>query len=146
MQLKKKMPWLILLVVFLPFIPILLMIDDWSRDWTTNSATTRPDHDDPTLRSKSSSLSPAEVAEKLSEWVDAQPQWELVSREPVETGFQLTLIHSTRLWRFRDDVTVTIEAGTEGSTINATSQSRIGQGDLGQNPRNLRELLQAIPG
>lgn len=51
------------------------------------------------------------------------------------------LVRATRFWRFEDDVTVKISPAEGGSVVTAQSQSRVGKGDLGQNPRNLIELL-----
>jgi uncharacterized protein (DUF1499 family) len=48
--------------------------------------------------------------------------------------------------RFKDDIWVTLAPGeTEGTTIvQVRSQSRLGRGDLGQNPRNIKELLSRL--
>lgn len=164
MQLKKKMVWLILLLTLAPCVVVVLMVDDWSRDWTENTASTSVDAEDPWLRPAQLPLSPREVAERLERWATGASAWEVVSRGsdgPIE---RLHLVHKTRLWRFRDDVQVTIEpmeiegeqAGVEslaaeptgsmatGARVSAESASRIGKGDLGQNPRNLRELMRAV--
>ena len=41
---------------------------------------------------------------------------------------------------FYDDITVILRS-ERGNSVKATSQSRVGKGDLGQNPRNLKELV-----
>ncbi|MFM9066415.1 MAG: DUF1499 domain-containing protein [Planctomycetota bacterium] len=72
----------------------------------------------------------------------------------------IRLTRSTKLFRFVDDVTVRIEPLTPDSTdaaaapdrqqespqvrLQAESKSRVGRGDLGQNPRNIRELLDSL--
>jgi uncharacterized protein (DUF1499 family) len=144
------------------------MVDDWSRDWTENTAITSVDAKDPWLRPGQLAMTPREVAERLERWATGASAWEVVSREsdgPVE---HLHLVHKTRLWRFRDDVHVKIEpmeeednpdaalSGVEQAgaarnggaemraRVSAKSASRIGKGDLGQNPRNLRELMRAV--
>lgn len=71
--------------------------------------------------------------------VETLPRW---NTEPSE-GDELKAVHATRLLRFRDDVKVRVYAEGDGSGAEITSASRIGKGDLGQNPRNIRELLQA---
>jgi uncharacterized protein (DUF1499 family) len=51
----------------------------------------------------------------------------------------------TRLFRYIDDVEIRAEPLSDGRTrIHARSKSRVGKGDLGQNRRNLLELLTAI--
>jgi uncharacterized protein (DUF1499 family) len=46
--------------------------------------------------------------------------------------------------RYKDDIRLSIKPADSGSLLSAESRSRVGRGDLGQNPRNLRELLGAI--
>jgi uncharacterized protein (DUF1499 family) len=58
------------------------------------------------------------------------------------------LVRRTRLFRFADDVRVGCSGRQDGGgeTARATfeSASRLGRYDLGQNGRNLRELLGAV--
>ena len=53
----------------------------------------------------------------------------------------MNLIRVTPIMRFTDDITVILRNEKEGTRVKATSQSRVGKGDLGQNPRNLKELV-----
>jgi uncharacterized protein (DUF1499 family) len=53
-------------------------------------------------------------------------------------------VRKTRLFRFRDDVTARVRPDPGGARLELTSASRLGRGDLGQNPRNLEELLRAV--
>ncbi len=71
---------------------------------------------------------------------DRLPRWTL--RDAGEDG--LDLVHSTSLFRFKDDVTVRVFQEAGATRAEFESASRIGKGDLGQNPRNLRELLDAL--
>jgi uncharacterized protein (DUF1499 family) len=43
-----------------------------------------------------------------------------------------------------DDVHVRLIADGVNTRVEAKSQSRVGVGDLGQNPRNLRQLTNAL--
>lgn len=157
MQLKKKMAWLILLVAALPLLWVLLSVDDWRRDLTTNHARTDAAGADPRLRPLRSQQSPAAQAERIAAWVDSQSNWSRESEQRTEAPargrgseepeevIRMHLVRRTRWLRFRDDIYVTLTPTAEGgSLLEATSQSRIGKGDLGQNPRNLRELLDAL--
>ena len=74
------------------------------------------------------------------------PRWELVERRETDGGVKLHFIRTTRLWKFKDDIRVNIAPAQPigGSLLTAESRSRVGKGDLGQNPRNLRELLEAV--
>ena len=50
----------------------------------------------------------------------------------------------TRVFRFIDDITIEFHETTSGVRVEAESRSRVGKGDLGQNPRNLIELSKAL--
>jgi uncharacterized protein (DUF1499 family) len=53
-------------------------------------------------------------------------------------------VRKTRLFRFADDVTAQVRPHPDGARLELTSASRLGRGDLGQNTRNLEELLRAV--
>jgi uncharacterized protein (DUF1499 family) len=66
--------------------------------------------------------------------------WEVTSQDAASGEIQA--VATTRIFRFKDDVTITVGRGAGGSTINVRSRSRIGKGDLGANARRIR-LFQA---
>lgn len=72
--------------------------------------------------------------------VETLPRW---NAEPSGEG-EVRAVRATRLLRFRDDVEIRVYAEGAGAGAELTSASRIGKGDLGQNPRNIKELLQAV--
>lgn len=45
---------------------------------------------------------------------------------------------TTRLFKFKDDVTITVTSEGSESVVNVRSKSRIGKGDLGTNARRIR--------
>jgi uncharacterized protein (DUF1499 family) len=47
-------------------------------------------------------------------------------------------VATTRVFRFKDDVTVTVRTEGDGTTVGVRSKSRIGKGDLGANARRIR--------
>jgi uncharacterized protein (DUF1499 family) len=146
MQLRKKRPLLVLLVTLIPVVWMLMLIDNWSRDFTTNHARTTREADDPLLRPLESKLSPAAMLEKITAWVATKSRWQIVSsQQQADGGMVVHLVRTTMIFRFKDDIHVTIEPmEPAGCIVSATSQSRIGKGDLGQNPRNLKEMMGAI--
>lgn len=85
---------------------------------------------------------PGEALEAAARAIERLPNWSLADRN--ETG--LRAVRTTSVLRFKDDVTVVTAAGAEPgrARLELESASRIGRGDLGQNPRNLRELLEAL--
>ena len=94
------------------------------------------------------------VIEALAAFCERHTAWEFVGEGAVPESLSvaehaespaiaLHLVRSTRLIGFRDDVWVLLEERPDagGVRLHAESRSRVGKGDLGQNPRNLRELL-----
>ena len=72
--------------------------------------------------------------------VEGLPRW---NAEPAREN-EVRAVRTTPLFRFKDDVTVRVHADGDGARAEVTSASRIGKGDLGQNPRNIKKLLQAV--
>lgn len=53
---------------------------------------------------------------------------------------EIQAVATTRLMRFKDDVTITIGREGEATVVNVRSRSRIGKGDLGANARRIAEF------
>lgn len=64
--------------------------------------------------------------------------WELRESKRDSTGCVIEAVATTRLFKFKDDVTVTITTDNSVTVVNARSKSRIGKGDLGTNARRIR--------
>ncbi len=155
-------PYLAVAVVLLLLAAIAWRVDDWGRDWNTNHAELRADSHDPQLRPVRVAESPRKAADRLTAALAGRSDWSIVApgqaddetsevdrtsdEHVVPSGetVRLHLTHRTSVFRFVDDVLVTIQPDGEGSIIAASSQSRLGKGDLGQNPRNLRELVSIL--
>ncbi len=133
------------LIVLAIFAVVAMQVDDWNRDLTTNRAATSSNAKDSSLRSLELSASVDEVCEAMARFVERREDWGL--GETASEGDQavvISLIRTSRLFRFADDVRISLQPTTTGTSINITSQSRVGKGDLGQNPRNIRTLLQTL--
>ncbi|QDU98674.1 DUF1499 domain-containing protein [Lignipirellula cremea] len=138
---KRRRMWIYLAVAAAISLAVVLLflattINDWSRDFTTNTAAM----DSPL----ESSQSPAALAAMVRSAVDELPRWSLVEEDTTDQASRLHFTRTTALFRFVDDIRVTITPTATGSQLTARSQSRVGKGDLGQNPRNLQELLTAL--
>lgn len=85
---------------------------------------------------------PGEVLNATERAISGLSRWALEGRD--EAG--LHAVRATSMLSFKDDVNATVEPGdTPGWTrLKLTSSSRSGKSDFGQNPRNLRELLDAL--
>ena len=131
----------------LTLVVILAMyVEDWSRDLTTNYARTSNDADDELLRPLLLPLTVADAAERVKAAATSLSGWNLADESDTEGTPQKTLhfVRTTSILRFHDDVIVTITGEGDDSLIEMESQSRVGRGDLGQNPRNISELHRAI--
>ncbi len=137
---------LVLLAVLagLGFLVVALQVDDWGRDLTTNVAETARDAAEPLLRPLTVSVAADEAAELVLAVAAALPRWRFVSDDVDNGTRRLRFVRTSRFFRFRDDVTVWIEDLGEQRIVRARSASRVGNADLGQNPRNLRALMQAL--
>lgn len=116
-------------------------VEDWSRDLAINYAATSDDAKDERLRTLDVPLGPADLAVLVTKSVQSLPRWKLVEQAQAGNAIQLHFVRTTGLVGYKDDIRVRIEPAGSGSRLSAESRSRIGKGDLGQNPRNLRELL-----
>lgn len=147
---KQQLRWITILsrialvVIALSAGVTLVGMNQWHRGLTVNRAEVSPDAEDPRLVSPVLAIPPSDVALRIRNWADSQPRWSIASTESSRNETRLHLTRRTRLFRFTDDVRVQLVAVESGTRVTAQSQSRLGKGDLGQNARNLRELLQAI--
>jgi uncharacterized protein (DUF1499 family) len=133
------------LTILLFAVNLVWTIDDWSRDLTTNFAATSEDAKMPELHPIHSTKSAEQLQEIVIAVAKELPRWELVEQKESAGSMQLHFVRTTMLMRFKDDIRVTIApADGDGSLLTAESQSRVGKGDLGQNPRNLLELLAGV--
>lgn len=124
---------------------ICLQVDDWSRDWTQNTSETDPAAKDVAMQPIATQLPTMDFAELVIAAMKEVPRWELIEQtDDGEDRTKLDFVHSTFLMRYKDDVAVEIVKTETGSTLYAKSESRIGKGDLGQNPRNIKELITKV--
>lgn len=86
------------------------------------------------------SVSPEELTASIGNAVENLPRWTL---EGSAAG-EVRATRKTGLFKFTDDITVGVVEQASGSEAHFESASRVGKGDLGQNPRNLEQLLEAI--
>jgi uncharacterized protein (DUF1499 family) len=119
-------------------------VDDWSRDLTQNTAATSDASTNQALRPVTSSLNPSDMVDVVVRVAAELPRWEHQETVEDEGRTTIRLVRTSALMRFRDDVTVWVSPHDGGSRVEAESRSRVGKGDLGQNPRNLRQLLDAL--
>jgi len=87
-------------------------------------------------------LPPDEALSLVEHVASGLPRWRVESSD--RTAGTVHLTRGTRVFGFVDDVRLTLEAVAGGTRLRGRSQSRIGFTDLGQNRRNLRQLVAAL--
>jgi uncharacterized protein (DUF1499 family) len=114
----------------------------WLDGLRTNRAELTVAAADPDLRPFAVSLAPVHAVTWAQDIIARWPRWRVVAA--YEDRGMIHATHTTRLWRFVDDIYLVFEPDSRGSLVSARSQSRIGKGDLGQNARNLRSLTRSL--
>jgi uncharacterized protein (DUF1499 family) len=70
-------------------------------------------------------------------------KWEMTNLDASKKEIQAVV--TTKIWRFKDDVTIQIQPGQpSGSILWVRSASRVGKGDLGANARHIMDLVSAV--
>ncbi len=123
---------------------LFLVVDDWRRDFTVNVAETDPHAADATLRPIVTSVQTDEILDALRRTTGRFAHWTWAAELQDDSGVTVRLVRTTKLLRFKDDVTVRIADGGSERVVSAVSRSRVGNADLGQNPRNIRELFRHL--
>lgn len=113
------------------------------RALTRNRASTRPDADDPRLRTRVYAVPFARVWEAAMETAAGMRGWEVTEADP--KGGEIRAEATTRVWKFVDDVEVRVSLDEEGQTrVDLSSRSRGGSADLGTNARRIARFLHAL--
>lgn len=142
--LAKRMLFGVLLTLLALLLIAAWQVDDWRRDFTTNSAATSPAASDPLLRSIVVDATLEQIESAVADFANDQLRWTTAASERRERSLVISLERSTRWLGFIDDVRVEVDRRGDAAVINVASQSRTGRGDLGQNPRNIRQLNEAL--
>jgi hypothetical protein len=64
--------------------------------------------------------------------------WEIVGED--RAAGEIHAVATVPVFRFKDDVTVTVKPDGDRVTVNVRSRSRVGKGDLGVNARRIRRF------
>lgn len=139
--------WLVVLGILVVLVVVGLLvwfIEDPVRDFTTNYAVTSAEASDPLLRPLVVNRSADEVISLVQRAASMLPRWRFAGEVVEGDTTSLAFVRTTMLLRFKDDVVVHVERTPQGCVVTGESRSRVGKGDLGQNPRNLRELFDSL--
>jgi uncharacterized protein (DUF1499 family) len=116
-------------------------VDDWSRDFTRNSAEISPEAEDAGLRPVVTGLSTDDAIEACLRAAGRIRTWEHIGNAGEGNTYLILFLRTSRIWKFKDDIIIVIDDLGNERMITGKSASRLGIGDLGQNPRNLKRFL-----
>ena len=153
---RRRMLWLVLLLPIVGFLAVLAThVEDWSRDLTTNRAHTAPDEKQEPWDVRGVTLE--EVAAAAHQLAQQNAKWTLAEAKALPDDSPLPpllegppfathhFVRTTGLMQYQDDLWLLItQPGDDALRFYAESRSRVGKGDLGQNPRNLIELQELL--
>jgi Protein of unknown function (DUF1499) len=97
----------------------------------------------PELRARDYGAS-LESVERAVKHLMEGPGWEVTGEAKGPVGIDIQGVHTHRLLRLKDDVTVTLRRVKGRTVVNVRSRSRLDAPDLGRNADNVRELLAAL--
>ena len=83
-----------------------------------------------------------EVFSAVAKLAGTQNRWTVVKVDPQTKT--LAAEARTKLWRFVDDVTITVEDEAGGSVVNMRSRSRVGVSDFGANAKRIKSFLRRL--
>ncbi len=109
---------------------------------TINDVTTGATPEYPDLRPQVFAKPYEQVFDTAAAVAREQEGWE-VTREDRATGM-IEAVATTRVFRFKDDVTILMARKDDTVTLGMRSHSRIGKGDLGANARRIRQFQEAL--
>lgn len=114
------------------------------RGFTQNRAHTDPASADRRLRGRTYAIPFDKVWDKSVDVAQRRMRGWTVTVEDDQLGV-LEAESATLLWRFVDDVHISVGLDQDGQTrVDVASASRTGRGDLGRNPRTIARFLRKL--
>jgi uncharacterized protein (DUF1499 family) len=98
----------------------------------------------PDLQPREYAAGPDVVARAVKAVLSHQAHWKLVGEGKGSVGVTLQALHTTPVVPFESEVTIRIRREGGRTRVSVRSQSSAAKLDLGQNARNIRELLGAL--
>ena len=139
MKLKKALQWVGFVVIAL-----IVLLFGTAAIWPViNDVKTGATAEYPDLQAQHFKASPDKVFNAAMA-VSQASGWEMAttnaSTPATSKSREIRAVATSRLWRFKDDVTISIEPDSDGSVVNVHSRSRLGKGDFGANARRIRQF------
>lgn len=139
MKLNKIFPVILIAVIVLASVPFLLGLF-WPR---INDVATGATPEYPDIQPQAFSQPLEKVFEAAIETSRAMG-WNVLKVD--RDALTIEAVATTRLFRFKDDVTVTLTRESDRTVVNIRSRSRVGKSDLGENARRIRAFQADLAG
>ena len=135
MKLNKIFPWVIIGIVVLAGSPFMLGLI-WPRinDIKTGETPQYADLQPQRFNQPVEKVYDAALASVRAMGLEIREE----KRDPSNNGGIIEAVATTRLFKFKDDVTITLTRQGDATVVNVRSKSRVGKGDLGTNARRIR--------
>ncbi|CAN5373811.1 hypothetical protein BH23BAC1_BH23BAC1_12460 [soil metagenome] len=143
----------VLILTFLLFLITFSGIISFLRKNNVNKAATSPDHKDLRLRTRiyNSEADLVHICQRIGNIIPQLTNyglnWKLIVSE-CQPGFdeQITLLAEVPVFFYTDDMEVKLQPGRIAGTfkVDIFSSSRVGKSDLGENKRNILNLLKVL--
>jgi len=98
----------------------------------------------PDLKVRDYMTSEEKVAKAARATVERLPRWSFVAQGKGPGGTEIQAVAATRVWRFKDDVTIRVRREGGRTRVSVRSKSRVGKADFGQNARNIQLFLHEL--
>lgn len=131
MKLNKIFPVILIAVILLASVPFLLGLF-WPR---INDVSTGGTPEYPEIQPQAFSQ-PFEMVFDAALETSKAMGWNVLKVD--RDALTIEAVATTRLFRFKDDVTVTLTRESDRTVVNIRSRSRVGKSDLGENARRIR--------
>ena len=95
----------------------------------------------PDLKARDYGANEEAVSKAAKAAIEGLPRWTFVGAGRGPGGSEIRAVATTRVMRFKDDVTVKVKREGGRTHVSVRSASRVGKWDFGQNARNIREFL-----
>lgn len=76
--------------------------------------------------------------------VSRESGWDIRETRRDQSESVIEAVATTRLFKFKDDVTITITNDGSATLVNVRSKSRVGKSDLGANARRIRAFQETL--
>jgi hypothetical protein len=120
---------------------LFVAIDDPKRDFTENHAAIEDSASDPLLRPMIFDRPALELVEATRDAAARIKNWDYIGTAVIGNASTVVFERTSRVLRLKDDIIIRVEDLGPRCRVTGESKSRLGLGDLGQNPRNLRRIV-----